>query len=227
MKINCLTQKSNWVGKVTCLLLLTSAIAACENQTTTPNANSTPQATPTVVVTPPPATPTVVVTPTPAPTTVVVTPTPANTIVATPVPESPVATTPDTQVTTTADPAVAPGEPITDVAVIANTSDRKSILNRQVQLTNVKVQDVNGDRTFWIGQPNGQPVFVVLEQPLDAGSAENKIVIKPGQSLNLTGVLRPVPSTQQAQQEWGLTPAEAQTLQTQALYLRAGQVQFQ
>lgn len=228
MKINHgLTQKSNWVGKVTCLLLLTSAIAACENQTTTPNANSTPQATPTVVVTPPPAPTTVVVTPTPAPTTVVVTPTPANTIVATPVPESPVATTPNTQVTTTADPAVAPGEPITDVAVIANTSDRKSILNRQVQLTNVKVQNVNGDRTFWIGQPNGQPVFVVLEQPLDAGSAENKIVIKPGQTLNLTGVLRPVPSTQQAQQEWGLTPAEAQTLQTQALYLRAGQVQFQ
>lgn len=232
---NNLRQKRNLLGKATCLLLLTSTIAACENRTAeNPNVNTTPQATPTVVVTPTP-TPTVVVTPTPAPTTVVVTPSPvpANTIVATPVPQSPTAaspsavTTPDTQVSPTANQAAAPSEPITDVAVIANTSDRQSILNRQVQLTNVRVQNVNGDRTFWIGQPNGQPVFVVLEPALDAGSAENKIVIKPGQTLNLTGVLRPVPSTQQAQQQWGLSPAEAKTLQNQALYLQAGQVQFQ
>lgn len=219
-----LNQKRNYFAKATCLLLLASTIAACENRTAeNPNVNSTPQATPTVVVTPTPAPTTVVVTPSPVP---------ANTIVATPVPESPIASpgaviTPNGQNTPTANPAVAPSEPITDVAVITNTSDRQSILNRQVQLTNVNVQNVNGDRTFWIGQPNGQPVFVVLETPLDAGTAENKIVIKPGQTLNLTGVLRPVPSTQQAQQEWGLTPAEAQTLQNQALYLRAAQVQFQ
>ncbi|HEY9296046.1 MAG TPA: hypothetical protein VIQ31_06670, partial [Phormidium sp.] len=228
-------QKRNWFGKATCLLLLTSAIAACENRTPeNSTVNTTPQATPTVVVTPT-ATPTVVVTPSPARTTVVVTPspTPANTILATPVPQSPTAgspgtlTTPNTQTSPTTNSAVGTGQPITDVAVITNTSDRQSILNRQVQLTNVNVRDVNADRTFWIGQPNGQPVFVVLEPPLDAGSAENKVVIKPGQTLNLTGVLRPVPSTQEAQQRWGLSPAEAKTLQTQALYLQAAQVQFQ
>ena len=218
---NNFTQKHNWLSKATCLLVLTSAIAACENQNTA--VNPTPQATPTVVVTPTPA----------APTTVVVTPsspTPANTIVATPVPASPTTpgaiTTPDTQNTPIANPAAAPNQPITDVAVITNTSDRQTILNRQVQLTNVTVQSVNGDRTFWIGQPNGQPVFVVLETPLDAGSAENKIVIKPGQTLNLTGILKPLPTGQQAQQQWGLSPQEAKTLQTQALYLQAGKVQF-
>lgn len=235
---NSLRQKRNWLGKATCLLLLTSTIAACDNKTAeNPNVNSTPQATPTVVVTPTPvtptvvvtpspATPTVVVTPTPVPTTVVVTPSPVptNTIVATPVPSSPTAASPGTL--NTYNSQTTSSEPITDVTVITNTSDRQSILNRQFQLTNVKVKNVNGDRTFWIGQPNGQPVFVVLDTPLDAGSAENKIVIKPGQTLNLTGVLKPLPTGQQAQQQWGLSPQEAKTLQTQALYLQAEKVQF-
>ncbi|MFB2934571.1 hypothetical protein ACE1B6_04775 [Aerosakkonemataceae cyanobacterium BLCC-F154] len=218
---NSFTQKRGWLGQVTCLLLLTSAIAACENQNTA--VNPTPEVTPTVVVTPTPAPTTVVVTPSPVP---------ANTIVATPVPSPTAASpgaiaTPDTQTTPTANPVAGSSEPITDVSVITNTSDRQSILNKQVQLTNVTVQTVNGDRTFWIGQPNGQPVFVVLEPPLDAGSAENKIVIKPGQTLNLTGVLKPLPTDTQAQQQWGLSPAETQRLQNQALYLQAGQVQFQ
>jgi len=73
----------------------------------------------------------------------------------------------------------------------------------------------------------GQPVFVVLDPPLDAGNAENKIVIKPGQTLNLTGVLKLMPNPQQAQQQWGLSSKEAQALKNQALYLLAVQVQFQ
>lgn len=213
---NSLKQKNNWLGQATCLLLLTSAIAACENRETV--VNPTPEVTPTVVVTPTPAPTTVIVTPSPVPT---------NTIVATPVPESPTAASPGAQTTPNVNPAVAPNEPITDVTVITNPTDTQSILNRSVQLTNVNVQRVVGDRTFWIGQPNGQAVFVVLAPPLDAGSAENKVVIKPGQTVNLTGVLKPLPTVEQAQQEWSLSPTEAQTLKNQALYLQAERVQFQ
>ncbi|MCC5637876.1 hypothetical protein LC593_18945 [Nostoc sp. CHAB 5844] len=155
-----------------------------------------------VVVPTPQATVTVTATPTPEPTTaIVVTPTP--------------------QVTT-----VVQTEPITDVLVITN-ANKQSLINRPVQFQNVNVQSVVGDRTFWVGSSNNQRVFVVLAPNLDAGTAENKVVVKQGQKLDLAGVLKPVPSVKQAQQQWqGLTAAEAQGLKEQIIYLEANQIRF-
>lgn len=84
-----------------------------------------------------------------------------------------------------------------------------------------------GDRTFWVGSSNAQRVFVVLAPNLDEGTVENKVVIKPGQTLDLAGVLKPVPSVKQAQQQWkGLTATEAQGLKEQIIYLQANQIRF-
>ncbi|BAY09672.1 hypothetical protein [Calothrix sp. NIES-2098] len=154
---------------------------------------------------------------------VVVVPTPQATVTvtATPQPTTTVVVTPSPQVTT-----VVQTEPITDVLVITN-ANKQTLVNRPVQFSNVRVQSVVGDRTFWVGSSNTQRVFVVLAPKLDAGSAEQKIVVKPGQTLDLAGVLKSVPSVKQAQQQWkGLTATEAQGLKNQVVYLEANQIRF-
>ncbi|MBD2452203.1 hypothetical protein H6G76_34910 [Nostoc sp. FACHB-152] len=119
---------------------------------------------------------------------VVVVPTPQATVTvtatATPEPAPPVVITPTPQVTT-----VVQTEPITDVLVITN-ANKQTLVNKPVQFSNVKVQSVVGDRTFWVGSNSTQRVFVVLAPNLDAGSAENKVVVKPGQTLDLAGALK-------------------------------------
>ncbi|MBD2209448.1 hypothetical protein H6G27_06115 [Nostoc linckia FACHB-104] len=154
---------------------------------------------------------------------VVVVPTPQATVTVTATPQvtTTVVVTPTPQTTT-----IVQTEPITDVLVITN-ANKQTLVNRPVQFTNVNVQSVVGDRTFWVGSSNTQRVFVVLAPNLDAGTAENKVVVKPGQTIDLAGLLKPVPSVKQAQQQWkGLTATEAQGLRNQVIYLEANQIRF-
>lgn len=114
--------------------------------------------------------------------------------------------------------------PITDVVIFNTTPDKKSLVNRQVQLTNVNVQSVVGDRTFWVGPNNTQQMLVVLDEALDSGSTEKRLDVNAGQTVTLTGLVRALPSTQEAQKQWGLSAAEASALQNQQVYLQASQV---
>lgn len=235
MKQNLLAKKAGF-GGAAILAIFASLLTACENRTAnnpnvSPTGESTPTNTTTVVATPSPVqtpspTTTVVISPTPVPvpaptTTVVVTPTPVPTT-------SPTGglNSPNAQVSPNPTATVVPGQPITNVGVITGSTNQQSLYNTQVQLSNATVQNVNGDRTFWVTQNNSKPLLVVLAPPLDEGSAENKIVMKPGQNVNITGVLQPMPTQQQVQQQWGLTANEAKPLQSEALYLQARQVQF-
>ena len=155
-------------------------------------------------------------------------------VVVSPSPTTPVATAPPTVVVvspspttsvTTAPTVVTTTEPITDVVVVATTQDQQSLVNRQVQLTNTPVRSVTGDRTFWVGPSNTQQMLVVLDESLDSGSTEKRLAVKAGQTLTINGLLRPMPSTADAQKQWGLTAAEAEALKSQKVYLQASQVQ--
>lgn len=198
--------KQAWFSRATIIAIMAGSIAACNDTTNNPNAATTPTPIPTqtVVVTPSPIpTQTVVVTPSPIPTqTVVVTPSPIPT------------------------QTVVVREPITDLAIVGTTPDKQSLINKRVEVTNITAQNVNGDRTFWVGAGNNQQLFVVLDPLLDAGSAENKVVVKPGQALNLNGIIKPMPSSQQAQTQWGLSATEAQQLRNQTIYLQADRIKF-
>ena len=210
-----------WISRATLLAILAGFITACDNRANnrdTAVVSPSPSPTNTVVISPSPApTTTVVVTPTPIPTTTVV-------VTPTPIPTRTVVVTPTLQASPA--PTVVLTEPITDLGIISTTQQKQTLSNKRAQLTNVTAQSVVGDRTFWVGSSNTQQLFVVLAPRLDQGSAENKIVVKPGQTLNLSGVLKPMPSQQQAQTEWGLSAAEAQTLRNQSLYLEAEQIKF-
>ncbi|WP_157462273.1 hypothetical protein [Crinalium epipsammum] len=182
------------------IVLFAGLVTACENQTA-----EKPDV---IVVNPSPASP--------APTT----PAPATTTTATPTATPTTATSQTTTTTTTTT------EPITDVTVIVTEPSPQSLVNRRVEFTNVKVQNVNGDRTFWVGQSNNQRLFVVLDPALDKGNAENKVAIKAGQLLDTTGTIKKMPTAAQAQKLWGLTAAEAQSIQNQTIYLQTDTINF-
>jgi len=152
---------------------------------------------------------------------------PSPTTPASPIVTPTVTATPTTTVSPTTTTTTTTTEPIREVVVITETPDRQSLVGRRVEFTNVAVQEVNGDRTFWVGQSNNQRLFVVLDQGLDQGSAEQNVQIKTGQTLDLTGVLQPIPTAQQAQQQWqGLDAAEAQALSNQTVYLQVDKIDY-
>lgn len=189
-----------WVSRASILALLAVSVAACQRSPNNPDVAATP---------PPPPAPTTTVVISPAPQ-----PAPTRTVVISPAPQ-PAPTT-----------AAVPREPITDVVVITAAPNQQLLAGKQVQFTNVKVRSLVGDRTFWVGPNNTKQLFVVLAPPLDEGSAENRIVVREGQTLDLTGVLKIMPSPQQAQQQWDLSTAEAQELNSETLYLEAEQIRF-
>ncbi|WP_017720515.1 hypothetical protein [Kamptonema formosum] len=202
------------VSGATVLALLAGSVAACQR---TPDRRD-------VATTPPPQpepTRTVVISPTPQPAptrTVVVSPAPQ------PAPTQTVVVSPSPQPAPTT--AAVPREPITNLVVIAAAPNQELLAGKRVQFTNVRVRSVVGDRTFWVGPNNTQKLFVVLAPPLDEGSAEERIVVREGQTLNLTGVLKILPNPQQAQQQWDLSSAEAQELNGKTLYMEAEQIKF-
>ncbi len=191
-----------WRGRATVVALLVGFIASCND--------NNPDV---VVVSPTPAA-------SPSPDVVVVSPTPA----ASPSPDVAVSPTP----AASPSPNVATdGLPITDLATVVTTPDQQSLVNKQVQLTNAAVQSVVGDRTFWVGPSNTQQLLVVLDEALDSSRIDKKLDINTGQTLTLNGLIRPLPSIQEAQKEWGLSATEAQALKNQKVYLQAQEVEIQ
>jgi hypothetical protein len=146
---------------------------------------------------------------------------------------SPAPNNPDVVVVNPNTPAVTPTasgvviqEPITDVVVITTYPNKESLVNKRVLFTETQVLNVVGDRPFWVGRSNNERLAVVLAPALDKGSAEKKIVVRAGQTLDLAGVLKPMPSAETARQQWGLNATEAQQLQSEVVYLQADKIDF-
>lgn len=211
-----------WAGisKATVLVLLAGSLAACNQESSEK---------PVVVVTPTtqasattPVSPSPQVSPT-SPTAANSTPQSSTTTTTTAVSPSPQAST---STTTTTTKTVVIREPITEVITITSAPQPQTLVNRRVQFTSTKVLSVIGDRPFWVGRSNNERLVVVLDPALDKGSAENKIVVKAGQTLDIAGVLKPMPSPETAQKQWGLSASEAQGLQAKAVYLQADKMNF-
>lgn len=98
----------------------------------------------------------------------------------------------------------AEAEPITDVVAIVAIPNRLPLVGRRVQFTNVNVQSVVGDKTFWIGPSAEQRVFVVLnEVPTPGTPIEGRYDINAGQTINVTGTLVRMPDANTAKDLWG------------------------
>jgi uncharacterized protein (TIGR02271 family) len=94
---------------------------------------------------------------------------------------------------------------ITDVSQFSATPDRTSLAGNKVNLTSVKVKDVAGDWLITVSAPSGTPIYCHTTQPTSG--------ITPGQTVNLSGVVKPASSSS------GLDSKSAQALQGQDIYI--------
>lgn len=79
--------------------------------------------------------------------------------------------------------------PITDFTALIATNDMTTLVGRQVRLDDVMVQQLVGDRSFWIGPDNVHRMFVVLdEQPTpNQPGVEGRYDVTVGQIIDVTG----------------------------------------
>lgn len=116
--------------------------------------------------------------------------------------------------------------PIRDVALVIAVPDRRPLVGRRVEITNVPVLDVVGDRAFWIGTSPQQRLFVVLKEVPPPGSpTDPSIDINPGQVVSLTGNIRAMPDARTAEAAFGAPGAIAAREEQIYLFATAANVQ--
>jgi len=119
------------------------------------------------------------------------------------------------------------GDEITDVLIIVAEPNRPSLVGRRVRFTNVKVQDVVGDRTFYVGPGANQRMFVALEEePSPNSPVEGKVDVNPGQTVSFTGTIMAMPTVDEAKKRFGrlMNDAELNALKNQQIYIRTDKV---
>lgn len=117
----------------------------------------------------------------------------------------------------------ATGERVTDVNVFGSAVDKKSLEGRDVELQNVSVKRVLSDRVFTVTAGTDE-MFVMLDNRLNTGAAEEAIQTRPGQMVNLSGNFQGVPDEQTKEELGrGLNQQEYQQMKGQQIYLHATQ----
>lgn len=116
----------------------------------------------------------------------------------------------------------AAGADITDVLLIV-VPDPTPLVGRRVRLTNASVQDVVGDRAFYIGANENQRVLVVFEEePTPNTPIDGKVDVKEGQTVAINGVIRQMPSVEEARRRFGnlMNQPELNALANQRIYIQ-------
>jgi len=98
----------------------------------------------------------------------------------------------DDEVAVLDQPAVVATGAITSIATVLG-ADGQALVGREVQLDDVTVQRVVGDRGFFVGPDATHSVFVVLDQvPTPGTPTEGRYDVTPGQVIDVNGVMRAV-----------------------------------
>ena len=119
------------------------------------------------------------------------------------------------------------GGEITDFAMLENTANPQTLVGKTVNLNNLKVQSVVGDRTFYVGPSASQRVFIVMDEMATPNDkTEGKYDITAGQTINsLTGTVEKMPSVEEANQRFGklMNAAELNQLKDQKIYVHTSE----
>ena len=87
--------------------------------------------------------------------------------------------------------------------------------DRHASLHDVEVRQLTSDRTFWAGERDEDPVFIVSEQ---------RVRFEPGTSVTITGTLVPAPDVAAARRQWGVDEATARAVHERGVYVRATEI---
>lgn len=95
----------------------------------------------------------------------------------------------------------------------------EDVINKEVKLSSIPVQEVVNNKVFWIG-PSSSDVLLVAKDKINTSS------IQKGQVINLTAMVKQVPTLEEMQKNWGISKEEAAVLQEQGIYLSATNVEI-
>ncbi len=115
------------------------------------------------------------------------------------------------------------GVAVTDVNMFGTTTEKASLVGRNVTLTDVAVDKVMSDHVFTVKSGTGE-MFVFLDEALDSGGGkEQQIKPRPGNRINLGGTFRNVPTgeVKEETKEGGLNKNEYAQMKGQTVYLHA------
>ena len=106
------------------------------------------------------------------------------------------------------------------IKTIAELVSNNSI-GREALLEHVRIRERAGDRFYWIGSGDERPVFIVLDPDV---KRTTETTLRPGASVTLIGIVRPVPKADQAMQQWHLPAATATLVADSGTYLHVTEI---
>jgi hypothetical protein len=93
-------------------------------------------------------------------------------------------------------------------------------VGRRASLESVPVRQLTSASTFWAGELDADPVFVVVDK-----AAHRRVpAFEPGVRVMLVGTVEPAPDPEEAARAWGVDPSTARAVKDVGVYLRATEV---
>jgi hypothetical protein len=107
-------------------------------------------------------------------------------------------------------------EPLTHLADVLAAN----AVGRRASLENVPVRQLTSRSTFWAGEVDGKPVFVVVEK-----TAQLPVhALEPGVRVRLVGTVEPAPDSGEAARLWSVDQSTARAVKDAGVFLRATEV---
>jgi hypothetical protein len=108
-------------------------------------------------------------------------------------------------------------EPVKTIAEAISTN----AVGREASLEHVRIRERVGDRFYWIGSGDERPVFVVLDPDVKRTTGTT---LRPGARVTLIGIVRPVPTADEAQRQWHLPASVATVIADSGTYLHVTEI---
>jgi hypothetical protein len=119
--------------------------------------------------------------------------------------------------TTGTSPADAITGPVKTLAELLSNNS----VGREASLEHVRIRERAGDRFYWIGSGDERPVFVVLDPDV---KRTTETTLRPGARVTLIGIVRPVPTADEVQQQWHLPASVAMVIADSGTYLHVTEI---
>ncbi len=99
------------------------------------------------------------------------------------------------------------------------------LVDKHAELKGLRVLEVVGDKTFWVGRDAKERILVYLEEEKRPGQAvEGDVDVRAGQVVDLYAAITRLPSSEQIRRQWDLTPAAFEAVRHEKVYLYVADV---
>lgn len=99
-----------------------------------------------------------------------------------------------------------PSGEIVNFADFETAVDRKSFVGKRVNLKAINVESVVGDRAFYVGNSRDKRILIIFQEEEPGPKPQKfdgKIDVDKGQKISLEGIVRTMPSVEEAKRQFG------------------------